>query len=307
MSQHYKNRVCSNSLFDKVLEGQKTMLMDGGIGTMIQAAGLNAIHTVPDLLNITHGDAIREIHEAYVNAGGDCITTNTFSTNSLKLKDAGYSVDEVYAAGVSLARTAGAKIVAADIGPLGLLLEPLGTLSFDAAYEVFAECAVAAAKAGSDLIIIETMADLSEAKAALLACLENTDLPVFETMTFDKNGRTYMGVTPSDAASTLSSMGASAVGANCSLGPKEMLDSLSEMSMHTSSLLVAQPNAGMPQLVDGQTCFDINPDDFASATNAILDLGVNIIGGCCGTNPAHISVLRKLIDSRELAVRKIAE
>ncbi len=284
----------------EALAGRAYLLFDGGMGTLVQAAGLHTVHAVPDLLNLTHPEAIVAIQRQYVEAGADCITTNTFNTNRLKLANAGATVAEVYAAAAANARVAGAPLVAGDIGPTGALLEPLGTLTFDEAFDIFSEQARAAEAAGCDLIVVETMADLLEAKAAVLAAVESTTLPVFATMTFGEDGRTFLGTTPAIAAATLSALGASAVGLNCSLGPTELAPLVGELAPHDRALVMAQPNAGLPRIQDGETVFDVGPNEFAQAMEAILDAGATVIGGCCGTTPDHIAALRALIDARPL-------
>ena len=284
----------------EALAGRAYLLFDGGMGTLVQAAGLHIVHEVPDLLNLTHPEAIVAIQRQYVEAGADCITTNTFSTNRLKLANAGATVAEVYAAAAANARVAGAPLVAGDIGPTGALLEPLGTLTFDEAFDIFSEQACAAEAAGCDLIVVETMADLLEAKAAVLAAVESTTLPVFATMTFGEDGRTFLGTTPAIAATTLSALGASAVGLNCSLGPTELAPLVGELAPHDRALVMAQPNAGLPRIQDGETVFDVGPNEFAQAMEAILDAGATVVGGCCGTTPDHIAALRALIDARPL-------
>lgn len=284
----------------EALAGRAYLLFDGGMGTLVQAAGLHTVHAVPDLLNLTHPEAIVAIQRQYVEAGADCITTNTFNTNRLKLANAGATVAEVYAAAAANARVAGAPLVAGDIGPTGALLEPLGTLTFDEAFDIFSEQACAAEAAGCDLIVVETMADLLEAKAAVLAAVESTTLPVFATMTFGEDGRTFLGTTPAIAATTLSALGASAVGLNCSLGPTELAPLVGELAPHDRALVMAQPNAGLPRIQDGETVFDVGPNEFAQAMEAILDAGATVVGGCCGTTPDHIAALRALIDVRPL-------
>ena len=284
----------------EALAGRAYLLFDGGMGTLVQAAGLHTVHAVPDLLNLTHPEAIVAIQRQYVEAGADCITTNTFNTNRLKLANAGATVAEVYAAAAANARVAGAPLVAGDIGPTGALLEPLGTLTFDEAFDIFSEQARAAEAAGCDLIVVETMADLLEAKAAVLAAVESTTLPVFATMTFGEDGRTFLGTTPAIAAATLSALGASAVGLNCSLGPTELAPLVGELAPHDRALVMAQPNAGLPRIQDGETVFDVGPNEFAQAMEAILDAGATVVGGCCGTTPDHIAALRALIDARPL-------
>lgn len=284
----------------EALAGRAYLLFDGGMGTLVQAAGLHTVHAVPDLLNLTHSEAIVAIQRQYVEAGADCITTNTFSANRLKLASTDATVAEVYAAAAANARAAGAPLVAGDIGPTGALLEPLGTLTFDEAFDIFSEQACAAEAAGCDLIVVETMADLLEAKAAVLAAVESTTLPVFATMTFGEDGRTFLGTTPAIAATTLSALGASAVGLNCSLGPVELAPLVEELAPHNRALVMAQPNAGLPRIQDGETVFDVGPNEFAQAMEAILDAGAMVIGGCCGTTPDHIAALRALIDARPL-------
>lgn len=284
----------------EALAGRAYLLFDGGMGTLVQAAGLHTVHAVPDLLNLTHPEAIVAIQRQYVEAGADCITTNTFNTNRLKLANAGATVAEVYAAAAANARVAGAPLVAGDIGPTGALLEPLGTLTFDEAFDIFSEQARAAEAAGCDLIVVETMADLLEAKAAVLAAVESTTLPVFATMTFGEDGRTFLGTTPAIAATTLSALGASAVGLNCSLGPTELAPLVGELAPHDRALVMAQPNAGLPRIQDGETVFDVGPNEFAQAMEAIMDAGATVVGGCCGTTPDHIAALRALIDVRPL-------
>lgn len=284
----------------EALAGRAYLLFDGGMGTLVQAAGLHTVHAVPDLLNLTHPEAIVAIQRQYVEAGADCITTNTFSANRLKLASTDATVAEVYAAAAANARAAGAPLVAGDIGPTGALLEPLGTLTFDEAFDVFSEQACAAEAAGCDLIVVETMADLLEAKAAVLAAVESTTLPVFATMTFGEDGRTFLGTTPAIAATTLSALGASAVGLNCSLGPVELAPLVEELAPHNRALVMAQPNAGLPRIQDGETVFDVGTDEFARAMEAILDAGATVVGGCCGTTPAHIAALSALLDARPL-------
>jgi len=281
-----------------VLEGRAFLLFDGAFGTMMQRAGLTLAGENPDLLNMSAPDAITAIHRAYVEAGAQVATTNTFGANARKLGGAA-TVAEVYAAAARAARASGARYVAGDIGPTGALLAPMGTLSFEEAYELFAEQARAAAAAGCDLIVVETMADLREAKAAVLAATAETDLPVFVTMTFGEDGRTFLGTTPAIAAMTLSSLGAAAVGMNCSLGPDELAALVSEMAPHLRCPLMVQPNAGLPRVEDGRTVYDVTPDEFARSMEGILDAGATIVGGCCGTDPSFISALSGLLAGRK--------
>ncbi len=286
----------------RVLEGREFLVFDGGLGTMIQKAGLGGVANPPDLLNLTHPEDIEKIARAYVEAGSEVITTNTFGSNAKKLAGKA-SVEEVYGAAARIARNAGARYVAGDIGPTGSLLAPLGPLSFEDAYKLFAEQAHAADAAGCDLVIVETMADLLEAKAAVLAALENTDLPVFVTMTFGESGRTFLGTTPAIAATTLSSMGVAAVGVNCSLGPDKLVEVVREVARYARCPVMAQPNAGLPHVVDGETVYDVDPLGFARSMEGIVAAGATIVGGCCGTSPEFIERLRAVVDRVEAKPR----
>ena len=279
-----------------VLDGEAYLLFDGAMGTQLQVRGL-AAGEIPELLCLTNPAEITEIHAAYVAAGAEAVTTNTFGANAAKLGDAA-SVEEIFAAAVACARASGARYVAADIGPTGQLLQPMGTLSFDDAYALFAEQVRAADAAGADLFVIETMTDLAEAKAALLAVKELSDLPAFVTMTFDEDGRTFLGTTPEVAAVTLSALGADALGINCSLGPADVAPLIERMIPWASCPVMAQANAGLPHVVDGTTTYSIGPDEYCAAVASMLDAGVTIIGGCCGTSPAFIAGERALLDGR---------
>ncbi len=271
-------------------------LIDGAMGTELQKRGLKT-GGLPELLNLTDPDIVRAVHRDYVNSGVDIITANTFGANSKKLGSA-EKVEEVVAAGIRLAREAGAKRVALDIGPTGALLAPLGAMSFEEAYGLFRETVLAGVKAGADLVIIETMSDLLEAKAALLAVKENSTLPVYITMTFMADGRTFLGTDPAVAAVTLSALGADAVGINCSLGPAETEPFVREMLKWATVPLIVQPNAGLPDATSGETVYHVGPEEFAAGLGRMLDAGVTIAGGCCGTTPAHIAALRAEMERR---------
>ncbi|MEF2649492.1 homocysteine S-methyltransferase family protein [Collinsella tanakaei] len=278
------------------LEGRRHLLFDGGMGTMLQAAGLKA-GALPELLCLTNPDAITRVHAAYVAGGSEVVTTNTFGANALKLHGE-TTVEEVFNAAAACARAAGARYVAGDIGPLGTLLRPLGTMGFDEAYDHFAQEARAAQAAGCDLIIIETMTDLAEIKAAVLAAKENCDLPIFATMTFEADGRTFLGTSPDIAAITLDALGADVVGINCSLGPAELRPFAQAMLAVTAKPVMVQANAGLPHVEDGCTVFDIDPQSYAAAVANMVEDGVGIIGGCCGTNPDYIRLLADIIADR---------
>lgn len=206
-------------------------ILDGAMGTMLQAAGL-PMGTLPEVWNITNTETVAAIQRQYVEAGSDIIYANTFGANRHKIAGSGYSVTEIVKAGIRAARMAAEGTdtkVALDIGPIGQLLEPLGTLSFDEAYDIFKEMIIAGAEAGADLVIFETMSDLYEVKAGVLAAKENSDLPVWVSMTFEASGRTFVGVTVPAMALTLTGLGAEAIGFNCSLGPKELLGMAAEL------------------------------------------------------------------------------
>ena len=281
------------------------LVFDGAMGTMLQKKGLK-LGENPELFNIKEKDKVREIHEEYLNSGAMVITTNTFGANELKLEETGYSVEEIVDAAVSIAKEARGNseaYIALDVGPIGQLLEPMGTLSFDEAYEIFKRQVVQGEKSGSDIILIETMTDLYEAKAALLASKENTSLPVFCTMSFEENGRTFTGCTPESMAMVLEGLGADAIGINCSLGPKELLPIVKRIKKWTNLPIMTQPNAGLPTISFGEAIYDISAKDFSTWVKEFIKEGVSIIGGCCGTTPGFIKELRELADNNKRVKR----
>jgi len=278
-----------------MLDLNRRLLLDGGMGTMLQGSGLEP-GQAPETLNLTNPAAVEAVHAAYAAAGADIITANTFGASRQKL---GEDPAPYIAAGISLARRAGGKLAALDVGPLGTLLKPFGPLSFQRAYELFAEIVTAGEQAGADLVLIETMGDLLEAKAALLAAKENTRLPVLATMTFGADGRTFLGVDPAAAAVTLTALGADGVGLNCSVGPRELGPALEEMLRATHLPVAVQPNAGLPRIEGGETVYDVGPEEFARCARDFLRSGASILGGCCGTTPDHIRALRALLDGWE--------
>ena len=292
-------------LLDAALGGERFLLLDGAMGTQLQARGL-AAGELPELLCLSHPEVVTDVHAAYVAAGADVVTTNTFGANAAKLGDAA-SVEEVFSAAVACARAAAPHYVAADLGPTGQLLAPMGPLPFDDAYELFARQVRAAAAAGADLFVIETMSDLAEAKAALLAVRENSDLPAIVTMTFEEDGRTFLGTTPEVASLTLSSLGAAAVGINCSLGPAEVAPLVARMAPLARCPLAVQANAGLPHVEGDATVYDIGPERYAADVAPMLDSGVTILGGCCGTTPDHIAALRALLSGHAPARRVVPD
>lgn len=280
---------------DQVLRGEQFLLFDGAMGTMLQRRGLVAGEQ-SEMLCLSDPDAITAIHRAYVEAGSQAVTTNTFGANREKLGEAA-TVDEVFAAAIACARDAGARYVAADLGPTGELLDPLGDLTFEEAYELFAEQAQAAEAHGADLIIIETMAALDEIEAAVRAAQDNSSLPVFATMTFAANGHTFLGTTPVEAARALGELGVEALGINCSLGPTELGPFVLEMLAEASCPVIVQANAGLPKMVGGEVTYPVAPDEYTAAVRPMVEAGARIIGGCCGTDPSYIEALASLIES----------
>ncbi len=275
-------------------------ITDGGMGTMLQKAGLKT-GGLPEIFNIENPDAVLKIHKSFVDAGSDIITTNTFGANRLKLGED--KLEEVITKGVEIAKKSGAEFVALDIGPTGALLEPIGTLKFEEAYDIFAQQVKIGANAGADLVIIETMSDLLEIKAAILAVKENSDLPIIATMTFDSDKRTFLGTDPKTAAIALSSYGVDALGVNCSLGPNELTDVVREMVEYSKVPVVVQPNAGLPTIENGETVYKITPNSFAVACEKMIDEGVLIIGGCCGTTPEHIKALSDILKNKTPVIK----
>ena len=293
----------------KELIKNNILVFDGAMGTMLQNKGLKLGET-PEVYNIENKEILIQVHREYIDNGAMVITTNTFGANEFKLEETGYSVEEIIDAGVNIAKEARANkdiLIALDLGPIGQLLEPMGTLSFDRAYEIFKRQVIQAEKSGADLVIIETMTDLYEAKAAVIAVKENTNLPVFCTMSFEENGRTFTGCTPESMAVVLEGLGVDALGVNCSLGPKELLPILKRVIAATNLPVMVQPNAGLPSLSFGNAIYDISSQEFADAVNEFLKIGVSIIGGCCGTTPEFINKLRNLADNNSRVQREKVE
>lgn len=272
------------------------LILDGGMGTMLQRAGMEA-GALPELLNLTNPELITSIHRQYVEAGSDMVITCTFGANEHKLAGSGHTVEEIIPAAVANARASGARFVGLDIGPIGELLAPTGTLSFDDAYDIFARQIRCGAAAGVDAIYIETMSDLLEIKAAVLAARELCELPVFATLAFESTGRTFLGVPPEAAAVTLEGLGTSAIGINCSLGPEEILPIAARMESCTSLPLVIKANAGLPDASSDTLSYDISAEAFAESYKKYLDLGFTVFGGCCGTDPEYIRLVRKNVES----------
>ncbi len=278
---------------------KKITLLDGAMGTMLQRAGLK-LGDRPETLSITAPETVESIQRQYIQAGTQLLLTNTFCANAHKLAGTGFDVESVIEAAVAVARRACAGTqarVALDIGPIGELLEPLGTLKFSQAYALFAQMIRAGARAGADAIFFETFSDLNELRAGVLAAKELTDLPVYASMTFEQSGRTFLGVRAQCAAMSLAALGVDALGINCSLGPKEAAPILREMRQVTDLPLILKPNAGLPDPATGE--YHTTPEAFAQACAELTEIGAAYIGGCCGTSPAFIAALRQALDGKK--------
>lgn len=279
------------------LLGKKLLFFDGAMGTMLHGAGIRP-GEIPDVWNITNADDVVDIHRKYLKAGSDIITTNTFGTNNYKLKNSGFTAQEIAAKAVINAKNAvqaysGGKprFVALDIGSTGRLLKPIGDLGFEDAYVLFRETITAGACAGVDIILIETMSDAYELKAAVLAAKENCSLPVIASVTLDQNGRLLTGGDIAVVVALLEGLRADAIGLNCSLGPREMFPFLEELLRISSLPVLFMPNAGLPCNHGGETVYDINPDEFGLCMRQAAQKGACMLGGCCGTTPEHIAAL----------------
>ena len=278
----------------EVFDRKRFVFLDGGMGTQLQARGLQPGQK-PELAALEMPEVLTAIHTDYANAGADILLANTFGANAKKLTCCGHTVEEVVSASIACARKAAettGACVALDIGPLGELLVPAGTLAFEDAYNEFAQVIRAGAAAGADLVFLETMTDLYELKAAILAARENCDLPVFTSMSFESRGRTFTGCTVESYAVTAAGLGADAVGINCSLGPKEILPFAQRLcrSVPAGVPVFVKPNAGLPN-PDGS--YNLDPDEFAAEMKEYAAIGVSMVGGCCGTTPAFIARLHE--------------
>lgn len=297
--------------FREVL-GRQILFFDGGMGTLLQERGLKA-GEVPETWNIVHPECIRQIHKEYLMAGSNIISANTFGVNAFKCKNLPYTVDELVTAGIQLVQEAIQEVrsssnggekqpmyAALDIGSIGKLLKPLGEISFDEAYKTFQEIIIAGDKAGADLILIETVSDSYEIKAAVLAAKENSNLPVVVTMIFDESGKLLTGGDVASVTAMLEGLGVDAVGFNCGLGPEQMKNLLPQLTACCSLPVVVNANAGLPVVVNGQTVFHVAPEEFAQSVKTLVEMGAGIVGGCCGTTPAHIQRVVELCKDMEI-------
>jgi 5-methyltetrahydrofolate--homocysteine methyltransferase len=280
------------SFYDKAVNG--IAFSDGSMGVFLQKYGLKG-EDCPELWNITHDDIIYKVHRSYVEAGSDLLITNTLGGNRVKLAD--YKLEnrlvEINAAAVKVARkaSAGKAIVAGDVGPTGLFIEPLGQTTFDEMAEIYREQCLALADAGADCIFFETHIDILELKAGIIGCRQACDLPIIASVTFEKDGRTVTGSTPEAVFTTLEALGVDIIGTNCGTGPDDMSRIIERTAGLFSAPLIVQANAGMPRLVDGKTVFDETPESYVKSAMNMVTCGVNVIGGCCGTTPDHIKML----------------
>lgn len=279
-------------------------ILDGAMGTELLAAGL-PLGQRPEILCLTHPETVSNVHRRYLKAGSDIVYANTFGANAHKLAGTGYTVEQVVTQAVHIAKEAvkgTGVLVALDVGPIGELLEPLGTLSFEDAYGLFQQMIEAGAKAGADLVVLETMTDLGEVRAGVLAAQECCDLPIYVTMTFEENHRTFTGCTIPAMALTLEGLGVDAIGINCSLGPREILPLAQELLEWTDLPVIVKPNAGLPDPVTNT--YHITPEEFAEQMLPFAELGVTILGGCCGTTPAFLRALTRALEGRAPGKRK---
>ena len=298
----YRRRFFMRNLIER-LESE-ILICDGAMGTMLSSAGFPPGES-PEKWGLQNEMKLRAIHEAYIKAGADIILTNTFGANAFKLAKFGLAdeVDFINRAAAELAvSVAGEKVyVAGDIGPSGEFMEPLGTITESQVRDAFAQQATALADGGVDLIIIETMMDLNEMNTAIKAAKSSTDLVIIASMSFntDKHGfRTMMGVSPTDAAFGMLEAGADIVGANCgNVEMKQMPELISEMRAAGAQYIIVEPNAGAPQVIDGETVFPQTPEEMAAGIPQVVKVGANIIGGCCGTTPEHIKAIAGKVNS----------
>lgn len=271
--------------------GKELLFFDGGMGTLLQKEGLMP-GELPETWNVDKREVIRQIHRAYYEAGSNILLTNTFGANRVKYQNQPYSLQRIVETAVENVKCAAPDaIVALDVGPTGKLLKPMGDLDFEDAYEAFKEVMLYGAVAGVDLIHIETMSDTYEVKAAVLAAKENTKLPVFATLIFDERGKLLTGGDVPSVVALLEGLRVDALGINCGMGPEQMQPILQEIATYTSLPIIVKPNAGLPKQKNGETYYDVNPEKFATALQKLVGYGACVIGGCCGTTPAHIQAM----------------
>lgn len=288
--------------FDTLLK-KNIIFLDGAMGTMLQKHGMQPGESSLDM-NLRAPETVKMIHTLYLEAGSDIINSNTFSASEALGK--GEDPKESFMAAIKLAKEAAAPhdgLVAADIGPIGKLLEPMGNLSIDRAYEIFKLQASWAQEAGADIIYFETMTDILESKLGILAAREVSSLPVMASMSFEASGRTYLGCSLGAMALTLQAAGAAALGVNCSVGPKEALSMAQEIAKWTDLPIIVKPNAGLPVIENGCTTYNVDAQEFASAMADVAGAGASILGGCCGTSPEYIAALKSAMTTATVSPR----
>jgi len=284
----------------KALAGGKALLCDGAMGTMLQAAALE-LGGVPEMLNLRRPERVLAVHLAYLAAGADIITSNTFGGSRIKLARAGVPevMETANRAGAEIARQAAGQqaYVAGSMGPTGELLEPYGNLAEADAIAAFAAQARALAEGGVDVFLIETMSDLREVQAAVAGIRQVSELPIFCTMTFDTGGRTMMGVSPAYAAAALADLGLDGFGANCGVGPEEMEAVVRDMLRERpQAVVIAQPNAGLPSVEEDRPVYSVDAESMAEFARRYAALGVRVIGSCCGSTPAHTAAIARALE-----------
>lgn len=294
--------------------GKEILFFDGAMGSLLQARGLKT-GEIPENWNIEKPEKIIEIHKEYLLAGCHVISANTFGANRFKCKDNAYTTQQLITAGVKNVKTAMEEVkqqmlaegkepqqmyTALDIGSLGKLLKPLGELAFEEAYDVFKEIVTAGSHAGADLVLIETISDSYEAKAAVLAAKENCDLPIVVTLIFDERGKLLTGGDVASVTAMLEGLGVDAIGFNCGLGPEQMHKLFPELTRCCSVPVVVNPNAGLPVVINGQTCYNVEPEAFATGMRQFVEMGASAVGGCCGTTPAHLRQVVELCQNMQI-------
>jgi 5-methyltetrahydrofolate--homocysteine methyltransferase len=290
------------NILDRLASG-RALVADGATGTMLQAVGL-PVGTPPEAWVLERPEEIVKLHRAYIEAGSDIVLTTTFGGTRPRLDAARLEapVAEISCRAAELARQAAGDdiYVAGDIGPTGEMMKPLGALTFESALEFFAEQAQALAEGGADLVLVETMSDLDEARAAVSGAKQACDLPVFCTFSFDTHGRTNMGVKPAQAAQALAELGVAAMGGNCGNAPEELLDILPLMRQAAPGIpLVAKPNAGIPRVVQRQVVYDATPERMAELAVRFVEVGAVVVGACCGSSPEHIAAIAAAVRKLE--------
>lgn len=273
------------------------LIFDGAMGTMLQRKGLN-IGEGTEKFNITHSEIVKSIHREYIEAGAKVITTNTFGANEIRLKNTPYSVEEIICSAINIAKEAmkGRRgFVALDIGPIGRKIGENEEIDFNRAKNIFKRQIKEGIKYGIDLVIIETMTDLYEMKSAILGVKEVCDIPIFATMAFSKEGRTYGGCLPETMALQLEKLGVDGIGVNCTEEGKNLEDIVRRISENTTLPVIVMPNAGTPKVIKGKLEYDITKEEFSKGIKKLINNGASIVGGCCGTTPEFIKELSKTL------------